>query len=70
MKNLKKITRNDLKSIKGGGIGDDCFAQIIPGDQIPEDGGYACPCNLVWCPNTTSCIWENMYDEDRCVGTL
>ena len=70
MKNLKKIARKDLKSIKGGGIGDDCFAQIIPGGQIPENDAYACPCNLIWCPKGGSCIWENMYDEQRCVGTL
>lgn len=66
MKKLKKISRKELKNITGGGLSDDCFAHFVPGDQIPEDGGYACPCRLVWCPERGSCIHQNMYDPQEC----
>lgn len=65
MKNLKKLTRKDLKSLKGGGIGD-CLAHFPTEPPLPGEP-YDCGCNrLYWCPKKGACIHQNMYNAQQC----
>ncbi|MCW3161926.1 hypothetical protein OH806_11685 [Chryseobacterium sp. WLa1L2M3] len=58
--------------MKGGGIGDGCFAHIVPGDELPAPGdAYDCGCNrLMWCPAMAACIFTSQYTPERCEGIL
>lgn len=63
MKNLKKLSRNDLKSLKGGGIG--CEAHFPTDPPLPGEP-YDCGCKLYWCPKKGSCITQSMYNAQQC----
>jgi len=64
MKNLKKISRKDLKLVKGGGLGD-CGAYFPTEPPLPGEP-YVCDCNLVWCEKMGSCIHPSMNSPQRC----
>jgi hypothetical protein len=64
MKNLKKLTRRDLKSLQGGGIGD-CGAHFPEDPPMPGEP-YTCPCNLYWCEAKGSCVHQNMMTPEYC----
>ncbi|AQX87137.1 hypothetical protein I6H88_09995 [Elizabethkingia bruuniana] len=75
MKNLKKLSRTNLKEIHGGviiggggsGIGG-CEAHWIPGDQQPEPGmPYDCGCKgLRWCPGIGACVHSGQIPRSKC----
>ncbi|MDR6403345.1 MULTISPECIES: bacteriocin-like protein [Chryseobacterium] len=48
MKNLKKISREQLKNIAGGGIIRNCSPKCCPDDGRPRCPGLICP--AVVCP--------------------
>ena len=54
---MKKLERKELKSFSGSGS-KVCNNHLVPGDQLPEEGGYYdCPCNTqVFCRNMGACI--------------
>lgn len=64
MKNLKKLTRKDLKVLKGGGL-NDCGAYFPPEPPLPGEP-YDCGCNLMWCSKRSACIHQNMYSPQIC----
>lgn len=64
MKNLRKLSKNDLKSMKGGGLGN-CFAHFPSDPPLPGEP-YDCGCNLYWCPKKGSCVHQNMYNAQQC----
>ncbi|GAA5094370.1 hypothetical protein GCM10023210_25950 [Chryseobacterium ginsengisoli] len=53
MKNLRKLTRNDLKSLQGG---KGCGGQYFPPDPPAPGEPYFCDCNLKWCPKYGICV--------------
>lgn len=64
MKNLKKLTRKDLKSLQGGGLGD-CGAYWPIDPPLPGEP-YTCDCNLVWCEKRGACVHQNMNTPKFC----
>ncbi len=65
MKNLKKLTRENLKSLNGGGTGF-CGAYFPTEPPLPGEP-FDCGCsNLLWCEKRGSCIHRNMYSSQAC----
>jgi len=63
MKNLKKLTRIDLKSLKGGGkICGDYFPQNPPDIGTP----FQCDCGLAWCEKMTACVHPSFFSPENC----
>ncbi|WP_407498596.1 bacteriocin-like protein [Elizabethkingia anophelis] len=69
MKNLKKLSRTNLKEIQGGGKSF-CGEHLVPGDQFPEPGmPYTCGCsNLAWCPSRGACVHPSKLQQLNCEG--
>jgi hypothetical protein len=53
MKNLKKLSRNNLKEIHGGNFTGGCNAHLVTVDEAPGEGmPHDCGCKtLLWCEN-------------------
>ncbi|MDH6252199.1 hypothetical protein M2347_001926 [Chryseobacterium sp. H1D6B] len=64
MKNLRKISRQDLKSVKGGGIGD-CGSHFPSDPPLPGEP-YTCECNLYWCEKMGACVTKGVFTPQRC----
>lgn len=64
MKNLKKLTRKDLKSLNGGGLGS-CAAYHPIDPPLPGEY-YTCDCDLVWCEKRGACISKSMHSPQFC----
>lgn len=66
MKNLKKLSRNELKSLKGGkrlpeGSGGDCGNSCAPGDGRCEQYGLSCGIYALYQGGVeTSSCWKCM----------
>ncbi|MCW3161925.1 bacteriocin-like protein [Chryseobacterium oryctis] len=60
MKNLKKISRNQLKAVKGSGCGD-----YFPNPTDPDP--TSCDCNLWYCEKMGACIHSSFWTNERCV---
>ncbi|MCS3530819.1 bacteriocin-like protein [Chryseobacterium sp. JUb7] len=71
MKNLKKISRHALKSVKGSGPGEsigggDC-GEYIPNDPPMPGTPYNCSCNyLAWCEKMSACVHMSFYSPENC----
>lgn len=74
MKNLKKLTRKDLKSLRGsgGGLAGEGLSGGCDGDYFPSDPPmpgepYNCSCNsLAWCEKMTACVHMSFYSPENC----
>ncbi|WP_294237986.1 hypothetical protein [uncultured Chryseobacterium sp.] len=65
MKNLKKLSRENLKSLNGGGIGT-CGAYYPTEPPLPGEP-FDCGCsNLYWCEKRSACVHKNMYSPKVC----
>ncbi|MDR2228453.1 MAG: hypothetical protein LBE39_03190 [Flavobacteriaceae bacterium] len=63
MKNLKKLSRNNLKEIQGGAFAGLCHGELITVDKAPAEGmPYDCECStLIWCESLSACIQRGQY---------
>ncbi|WP_326982139.1 hypothetical protein VUJ46_18300 [Chryseobacterium sp. MYb264] len=71
MKNLKKLTRETLKSVKGNGrgsgIGSGACQEYLPMDPPMPGQPFDCSCNqLRFCPKYGTCIHMNDYTSEMC----
>lgn len=74
MKNLKKLTRKDLKNLKGsgggfsgGGLGGGDCGDYFPQDPPMPGEPYNCGCNyLAWCEKMSACVHMNFYSAENC----
>ena len=71
MKNLKKISREALKSFRGNGIGSGIGGggcqEHLPMDPPPPGEPVDCGCNqLMFCPRFGSCIHMSAYTPEFC----
>ena len=70
MKNLKKLTRKDLKSVKGSdgeGLGGGCDGDQFPVDPPMPGQPYNCSCSsLAWCEKMGACVHINFYSPENC----
>lgn len=64
MKNLKKLSRNDLRSVQGAGLGD--CGSYIPSDPPLPGESFNCGCKLFWCEKRGSCVSQNMHTPQFC----
>lgn len=70
MKNLKKISREALKSFTGSGagsgIGSGGCQETLPTNPVPGEP-VDCGCNeLMFCPKFGSCIHMSSYTPELC----
>lgn len=70
MKNLKKISREALKSFRGNGIGSGIGGgcqEHLPMDPPPPGEPVNCGCkDLRFCPKFGSCIHMSSYTKELC----
>ncbi|WP_407480529.1 bacteriocin-like protein [Elizabethkingia miricola] len=68
MKNLKKLSRTNLKEIQGGAFTGLCHGEIITVDNAPGAGmPYDCGCNtLIWCESLSACIQRGQFSSSSC----
>ncbi|AKH95823.1 hypothetical protein HZP56_15780 [Elizabethkingia anophelis] len=63
MKNLKKLSRTNLKEIHGGTFTGGCNAHLVTVDEAPGEGmPYDCGCRtLLWCEKLSACVQSGQY---------
>ena len=68
MKNLRKLSRNNLKEIHGGAFTGLCHGEIITVDNAPGAGmPYDCGCStLIWCESLSACIQRGQFSSSNC----
>ncbi len=65
MKNLKKLSRKELKSVEGGDIGG-CGSYHPSEPPLPGEP-FDCGCsNLLWCEKRGVCISRSMFSSQFC----
>ena len=68
MKNLKKLSRNNLKEIQGGASTGGCKAHLVTVDEAPGEGmPYDCVCStLIWCESLSACVQRGQFSSSGC----
>ena len=62
MKNLKKLSRNELKTLKGSG-------STFSGDHFidPNLDTNECEQHLMFCQKLNACVAPSFYTKERCI---